>query len=102
MNDHLNDQTRLGYYIYYRIAADQAESARRIVAALQEDLRAQTGVSVRLLHRRDDPVTWMEIYEGVSDEQAFDASLAAAVERCAFSSVLAAGSRRVTEIFVRL
>jgi len=98
----MNDHMRLGYYIYYRIAADQAESARRIVAALQEDLRAQTGVSGRLLHRRDDPATWMEIYAGVSDEQEFDASLAAAVERCGFSSVLAAGSRRVTEIFVPL
>ncbi len=99
MNDHLNDHMRVGYYIYYRIAADQAENARRIVAALQEDLRGHTGVSGRLLHRRDDPSTWMEIYEGISDERAFDASLAAAVDRCRFSSVLATGSRRVTEIF---
>lgn len=98
----MNDHMRLGYYIYYRVAADRTESARRIVAALQEDLRTQTGVSGRLLHRRDDPATWMEIYEAVSDEQAFDASLAAAVERCGFSGVLAAGSRRVTEIFVPL
>ena len=99
MNDHPNDQTRLGSYIYYRIAVDQTEIARRIVAALQEDLRGQTGVSGRLLHRRDDPATWMEVYEGISDERTFDASLAAAVDRCRFSSVLAAGSRRVTEIF---
>jgi hypothetical protein len=89
----------LGYYIYYRIAGEHAERARRVVAALQEDLRAQTGVSGRLLHRCDDPATWMEIYEGISDPQAFDASLAAAVDRCGFSSVLAAGARRVTEIF---
>jgi len=59
----------------------------------------RTRVRGRLLHRRDDPATWMEIYEGVADERAFDASLAAAVERCAFPSVLAAGSQRVTEIF---
>jgi hypothetical protein len=59
----------------------------------------QTGVRGRLMHRRDDPAPWMEIYEGISDEQAFDASLAAAVKRCGFSSVLAAGSQRVTEIF---
>ena len=99
MNDHPNDQARLGYYIYYRIAAGQAENAKRIVAALQEDLRGQTGVSGRLLHRRDDPATCMEIYEGITDEPAFDASLAVALDRCRFYSVLAAGSHRVTEIF---
>jgi hypothetical protein len=87
------------YYVYYRVALDQAEWARGVVAALQGDVLAQTGVRGRLMHRRDDAATWMEIYEGISDEQAFDASLAAAVERCGFSSVLAAGSQRVTEIF---
>jgi hypothetical protein len=89
----------LGYYVYYRIALDQAERARGVVAALQDDVLAQTGVRGRLMHRRDDASTWMEIYESVSDEQAFDASLAAAVERCGFSGVLAADSQRVTEIF---
>ena len=87
------------YYVYYRVAPDQAERARGVVAALQDDVLAQTGVRGQLMHRRDDPATWMEIYEGVSDERAFDASLAAAVQRCGFSSVLAAGSQRVTEIF---
>lgn len=88
------------YYVYYRVAPDQAERARSVVAALQDDVLRQTGVRGRLMHRRDDPATWMEIYEGISDEPAFDASLAAAVERGRFSSVLAAGSKRVTEIFV--
>ena len=87
------------YYVYYRVAPDQAERARGAVATIQDDVLRQTGVRGRLTHRRDDPATWMEIYEGVSDEQAFDASLAAAVERCGFSSVLAAGSKRVSEIF---
>ena len=27
------------------------------------------------MRRRDDPVTYMEVYEGVSDEQAFEALL---------------------------
>jgi hypothetical protein len=87
------------YYVYYRIAPDQAERAKGVVAALQDDILRQTGVCGRLMHRRDDPATWMEIYEGISDEQAFDASLEAAVRRCGFSSVLAAGSQRITEIF---
>ena len=87
------------YYVYYRIALEQAGRARGVVAALQEDVQRQTGVGGRLMHRRDDPATWMEIYEGISDEPAFAASLAAAVERCGFSGVLAAGSQRITEIF---
>jgi hypothetical protein len=87
------------YYVYYRVALDQVERARGVVAALQDDVLARTGVRGQLMHRRDDPATWMEIYEGILDEQAFNASLAAAVEQCEFSSVLAAGSQRVTEIF---
>lgn len=90
------------YYVYYRVAPDQAERASGVVAALQNDVLAQTGVRGRLMHRRDDPSTWMEIYEGISDEHAFDASLAAAVERCGFSGVLAAGSKRITEVFTSL
>ena len=89
----------LGYYIYYRVAAEQSQRARTVIASLQEDVRERTGIRGRLLHRRDDPATWMEIYEGISDEQAFSASLCAAVDRCGFSGVLASGSRRVTEVF---
>lgn len=87
------------YYVYYRVALDQAERAKGVVAALQDDVLRRTGVRGRLMHRRDDPATWMEIYEAIPDEQAFDRSLAAAVEECGFSSVLAAGSQRVTEVF---
>ena len=87
------------YYVYYRVALDQSERARSVVAALQDDVLAQTGVRGRLMHRRDDPATWMEIYEGVSDGHAFDASLATAVKRSGFAGVLAAGSQRITEIF---
>ena len=92
----------ISYYIYYRVASDQVERAQRVVAAIQEDLYAHTGVRGRRLHRRDDPATWMEIYEGISDEQVFDMALAAAVERCGFAGVLAAGSRRVSEVFAPL
>ena len=72
---------QVGYYVYYRVALDQSERARRAVALLQEDVRGRTGVSGRLLHRRDDPATWMEIYEHVHDVHSFDAALDAAVSR---------------------
>ena len=89
----------LNYYIYYRVAPSEAARARAVVDAVQSALRQDTGIQGRLMRRDDYSSTWMEIYEGISDERAFDASLAAAVDRCRFSSVLAAGSRRVTEIF---
>ena len=91
-----------GYYIYYRILADRADEARRVVGALQADVLKETGVQGRHLHRRDDPSTWMEIYEGIADEVAFHGALEAAVKRGGFASLLAPGSRRVTEVFAPL
>lgn len=88
-----------GYYIYYRIAADQLERARSLVGAVQHDVLAATGVQGRLLRRRDDPSTWMEVYDDVGDEAGFERALAAAVARHEFAAVIAAGSRRVAEVF---
>lgn len=88
-----------GYYIYYRIASDHAELAKRLVMALQDEVFRETGVRGALLCRRDDALTWMEVYDGVSDEKAFERALEAAVAHCGFSSVLAPGSRRVAEVF---
>lgn len=89
----------VGYYVYYRVAPGEFERGKQLVGALQDEVRASTGVSGRLLRRRDDETTWMEIYEGVSDLQAFEASLVDAVERSGFASLLASGSTRITEIF---
>lgn len=36
----------------------------------------QCGVRGQWLHRRDDPATYMEVYEGVGDTAAFEALLA--------------------------
>lgn len=91
-----------GFYIYYRIQADSAGEASRIVGALQADVLKETGVQGRLLHRRDDPSTWMEIYEGIPDEKTFQGVLKTAVERSGFAAILAPGSCRVSEIFVPL
>ena len=35
----------------------------------------QFGVRGRWMRRRDDPTTYMEVYEGVRDERGFDALL---------------------------
>ncbi len=89
-----------GYYIYYRIALERADEAKRIVAAIQDEVLMQAGVRGRLLRRRDDPATWMEVYEDVAEEKAFVASLATAVERHGFQRLLAPGSSRIAETFV--
>ena len=38
-------------------------------------IEKQTGVRGRWMRRRDDPSTYMEVYEGVKDEAAFEALL---------------------------
>lgn len=43
--------------------------------ALFDALEKQCGVRGRWMRRRDDPTTYMEVYEGVADEAAFEALL---------------------------
>jgi hypothetical protein len=38
-------------------------------------VKQKTGVSGRWMRRRDDPSTYMEVFEGVKDEAAFEALL---------------------------
>jgi len=89
-------------YVYYRVARPDDPAALALVHAVQEDVRGATGVAGRLLRRRDDPATWMEVYEGVADAEAFERALEAALARHAFGSVLAAGAVRHAERFVAL
>jgi hypothetical protein len=71
----------LNYYVYYKI--DQAELAalRALVDAMFQRIEKQTGVRGRWMHRRDDPLTYMEVYEGVSDEEADLRAFEALLER---------------------
>lgn len=48
---------------------------RERVRALFDLLEKQCGVRGRWMRRRDDPTTYMEVYEGVADEAAFEALL---------------------------
>ena len=38
-------------------------------------IEKQSGIGGRWLRRRDDPTTYMEVYEGVKDQPAFEALL---------------------------
>jgi hypothetical protein len=87
------------YYIYYRVPLGNADRARTAVGELQRELSAATGIGGRLLRRRDDETTWMEIYESVPDGARFEANLAELVARHGVLALLAPGSSRKQEIF---
>ena len=87
----------LSYYIYYRVA--QPAQAQTLVRDLQTALKSRTGIAGRLLRKRDDPTTWMEVYEGVEEPDAFEQCLAAGVQTINFAAVLETSGVRHMECF---
>jgi quinol monooxygenase YgiN len=65
----------LNYYVYYKVEPGRVEELRPRVEALFEKIQDQFGVRGRLMRRRDDPTTYMEVYEDVKDERGFEALL---------------------------
>lgn len=63
----------MNYYVYYKLEADRLPPARSLVKELFDKIEKQLGVRGRWMRRRDDPTTYMEVYEGVKDEVAFEA-----------------------------
>ena len=61
--------------MYYKVAPAQVATLKSQVEALFEAVEKQFGVRGRWMHRRDDPTTYMEVYEGVNDERGFEALL---------------------------
>ena len=55
-------------------AARVAELRER-VQALFDLVERHCGVRGRWMRRRDDPATYMEVYEGIADEAAFESLL---------------------------
>ena len=88
------------YYIYYPVRIGLEADLARVLYNAQSDLQARTGVVGRFLRRADDPWTWMEIYENVTDVPAFDAALEEAIERHGLLRFVDEGGRRHTERFV--
>ena len=63
------------YYVYYKISPDQISRLRDAVQILFKTIEKQCGVRGRWMRRRDDPSTYMEVYEEVEDAAAFEALL---------------------------
>ncbi|HKE39750.1 MAG TPA: DUF4936 family protein [Casimicrobiaceae bacterium] len=90
----------VSYYIYYRVEQTRAEAARRAIKLLFGALEQRTGVAGRLLRRQDEPLMWMEIYDGVRDPSGFETAMAAMLADHDFVPMLAPGSLRHVERFV--
>ena len=65
----------MNFYVYYKVAPGQLAKLRPQVQDLFRQIREKFGVQGRWMHRRDDASTYMEVYEGVKDEAAFEALL---------------------------
>lgn len=65
----------MNYYVYYKLPSERAAEVRALVDSLFDEIEKRCGVRGRWMHRRDDPTTYMEVYEGVNDERGFEALL---------------------------
>ena len=65
----------MNYYVYYKIGPERVAELRSLVQSLFLVIEKHCGVRGRWMRRRDDPSTYMEVYEGVQDEAAFEALL---------------------------
>ena len=65
----------MNYYVYYKLRPDRLKDARGEIEALFDAVEKVCGVRGRWMRRRDDSSTYMEVYEDVKDEAAFEAVL---------------------------
>ncbi|MEO8136156.1 MAG: DUF4936 family protein [Betaproteobacteria bacterium] len=86
-------------YVYYRVAPEYAEAARRALAAMQADLEA-AGIKGRTFVKAAEPLLWMEVYPAVADPERLIAQLEALAERHGLLRCLADGQRRHVEQFL--
>lgn len=63
------------YYVYYRVDPARLEELRRAIGRLLEAIERESGVRGRWMRRRDEPTTFMEVYENVADDRMFESLL---------------------------
>jgi Domain of unknown function (DUF4936) len=62
----------LNYYVYYKVPPERLSEVTSAVQVLFQAVLLHFGVRGRWMRRRDDPTTYMEVYEGVNDEAGFE------------------------------
>jgi len=65
----------MNYYVYYKVDAGDASALRSKVEELFGKVKSTFNIQGKWMRRRDDPATYMEVYEGVKDEAGFEALL---------------------------
>lgn len=83
------------YFIYYRIAHEQIPPIESAVQRMRLEIEAQSGIIGRLLKKCDDPNLWMEIYENIPEDLAFEQILSRAEGQSGLAKLLGAGERHV-------
>ena len=71
----------MNYYVYYKVDPGRAAEMRVQVQSLFRKINEKFGVQGRWMHRRDDPSTYMEVYEGVEGDSEGLAAFEALLER---------------------
>ncbi|MGE0873959.1 MAG: DUF4936 family protein [Burkholderiales bacterium] len=88
------------YYVYYKADLSRGDALQRVVAELFDAVKKETGLAGRWMRRRDDAATYMEVFEGVRDEAAFEELLAREATRLEFTQYLQPGGTRRVERFI--
>ncbi len=71
----------MNYYVYYKVSAAQLDQVRPRVEDLFRRAKLDFGVTGRWMRRRDDPTTYMEVYEDVGEDGDMQAGFEALLER---------------------
>ena len=62
----------MNYYVYYKVPPERLAEITAVVKLLFQTVQQNFGVRGRWMRRRDDPTTYMEVYEDVRDEPGFE------------------------------
>ena len=62
----------MNYYVYYKVPPERLAEITAAVRLLFQTAKQNFSVHGRWMRRRDDPTTYMEVYEGVTDEAGFE------------------------------
>ena len=90
---------KLSCYVYYRILPGEVAAARAAAREMIDAMRTRSGVEGRLLTKVDEPLLWMEVYEGFGDQAQFLSMLQESVEQSGLLPRLVDDGKRHIEVF---
>lgn len=85
------------YCVWYRLREPGNREAETVIRSMLARLACRTGITGRLLKKRDAPDTWMELYPDVTEPARFEPALTALAEQYDIEMFLA--DRRHVECF---